>query len=213
MPCSNCFDAKGRKITRISVLHTETYKLGKANVTEGVTIVQFKEGPGAILNWKYIIEGETSSNASITYIIQHSGKTITNKFKTKYVDTISGKKIVHVEGSGLSSNGKVTTTNNNVALSNVKSDPNAIECLICHALGTVLCTILADGVSEDLACEEASGIVCLEFIEDPIVYVVCFGIVASICDVVLQTIIDIGVHVACELGADYICEKAIGCSL
>jgi len=62
-------------------------------------------------------------------------------------------------------------------------------------------------------CEEASGIVCLEFIEHPIVYVVCFGVVASICDVALQTVIDIGVHVACELGADYICEKAIGCSL
>ncbi|MCI2413255.1 hypothetical protein [Cuniculiplasma divulgatum] len=213
MSCSNCFDAKGRKITKISVPHTETYKVGATNVTEGVTVVQFKEGPGTILNWKYIIEGETSSNASITYVIQHSGKTITNKFKTKYIDTINGKKIVHVEGSGLNSNGRVTTANKDVALSNVKSDPNAIECLICHALGTVLCTLLADGVSEDLACEEASGIVCLEFIEDPIVYVVCFGVVASICDVVLQTVIDIGVHVACELGADYICEKAIGCSL
>ncbi|MEM0195110.1 MAG: hypothetical protein QW478_15305 [Candidatus Micrarchaeaceae archaeon] len=69
MSCSNCFDAKGRKITKISVPHTETYKVGATNVTEGVTVVQFKEGPGAILNWKYIIEGETSSNASITYVI------------------------------------------------------------------------------------------------------------------------------------------------
>ena len=182
-------------------------------ITEGVTIVQYKDGPSTILNWKQIIEGDTASAASITYIIQHNGKNITNKFRTKYIDTINGKKLVHVEGTGLSSNGKVSVVSKDIAFSNVKSDPNSIECLICHALGSVLCTLLADGVSEDLACEEASGIVCLEFIEDPIVYVVCFGIVASICDVVLQAIIDLGVHVACELGADYICQKAIGCQL
>lgn len=213
MTCSNCFDGKGREITRISVPHKEEYTEGKLKITEGVTIVHYKEGPGTILNWKQIIEGNTSSTANITYIIQYNGKNITNKFKTKYIDTINGKKLVHIEGTGLGSNGKVSVTNKDVALSNIKSDPNAIECLICHALGTVLCTLLAEGVSEDLACEEASGIVCLEFIEDPIVYVVCFGVVASICDVVLQTVIDIGVHVACDLGADYICEKAIGCSL
>ena len=32
---------------------------------------------------------------------------MTNKFKTKYIDTINGKKHVHVEGTGLGSNGKV----------------------------------------------------------------------------------------------------------
>ncbi|EQB64346.1 MAG: hypothetical protein AMDU3_IPLC00005G0002 [Thermoplasmatales archaeon I-plasma] len=32
---------KAGKITKISVPHTETYKVGATNVTEGVTVVQF----------------------------------------------------------------------------------------------------------------------------------------------------------------------------
>lgn len=38
MTCSNCFDAKGRKITRISVPHKEEYTEGKLKITEGVII-------------------------------------------------------------------------------------------------------------------------------------------------------------------------------
>lgn len=45
----NCFDSKGRKITKIGIPHKDTYNLGKAKINEKFIVVQFKEGIAAIL--------------------------------------------------------------------------------------------------------------------------------------------------------------------
>ena len=87
-------------------------------------------------------------------------------------------------------------------------DPNPIECEICKAIVSVLCKLLAEGVAESVTCDEACDDVCLIFIEDPIIYVVCVVIYIPSCDELLQLIISLGVATACGLGGEYLCQKA-----
>ena len=86
--------------------------------------------------------------------------------------------------------------------------PNPIECEICKVIVLVLCKLLAEGVAESVTCDEACDDVCLIFIEDPIIYVVCVVIYIPSCDELLQLIISLGVATACGLGGEYLCQKA-----
>ena len=89
------------------------------------------------------------------YIIQYEGRKTTQHFNTKYLDTIDGKRLVHVDGISLSDSNQVSRINKDVALSEVSSGAFSVECIICEALVTVLYSLLADGVAEAVACEEA----------------------------------------------------------
>jgi len=211
MVCGDSMGARGKKIVKIEVPHKEEYKSGNKKITEGVTIIKYKDEPSTIVNWKEVIEGDVNSNAEITYIIQYDGKKTTQHFKTKYLDTMDGKRLVHVDGINLSGSNQVSRINKDVALSEMASGLFSVECIICEALVTVLCSLLADGVAEAVACEEAPSLVCIPFLFYPVVYAVCYPVVATICFATLETIVELGVGTACALGGSYVCSKTGAC--
>lgn len=102
--------------------------------------------------------------------------------------------------------------NKDVAFLDVASGAVSVECIIiCEALVTVLCSLLEDGLSEAVACEEAPALVCVPFLVDPVVYVVCYPVVATICFATLETIVRLGAGTLCALGGSYVCNKTGAC--
>ncbi|BCU71274.1 hypothetical protein [Stygiolobus caldivivus] len=215
------------KPKNIKLLHYEEKKSDKQIFRQGVTLIEYENAPSKIISWSQLIEGDPFGEHEITYSrINYGSESVSRRFKVKYLGKEGDKhRVLIKEGvSGCRTRSR-RIENEEILIpdklyqpyplqqkSEEGKDPNPIECEICKVLVGVLCGLLATKVASAIACDEVCDIdVCIIFIEDPIIYIICAGSCDIICNEVLQIILQIGIDKACTIGGDYVCEKAGFC--